>query len=182
MPHQGNDVNPLYSPHKLMEFHNYSTMSPYICYVDLCQGLKNRGLPISSWSFRSVQLPILDAVYSTACLSTCLLPCISILISDCSLSFHLLSGLDNISIKSWSSTCNCSSPTGTGLILSGSYLYTVFSLRDSFFLEKIFCRVLTVIRWAYKFLETFGHFRKLINIYSENHRYACRYIERCAVE
>lgn len=123
-----------------------------------------------------------DAVYSTACLSTCLLPCISILISDCSLSFHRLSGLDNISIKSWSSTCNCSSPTGTGLILSGSYLYTVFSLRDSFFLEKIFCRVLTVIRWAYKFLETFGHFRKLINIYSENHRYACRYIERCAVE
>lgn len=162
-----------------MEFHNYSTMSPYICYVDLCQGLKSRGLPISPWSFRSMQLPILDAVYSTACLSTCLLPCISILISDCSLSFHLLSGLDNISIKSWFNNCNCSSPTGTGLILSGSYLYTVFSLRDSFFLERIFCRVLTLS-------DEHISFWKLLDT-SENSlifilKTTGMHIERCAVE
>lgn len=69
MSHQGNDVNPLYSPHKLMEFHNYSSMSPYICYVDLCQGLKSRGLPISPWSFRSMQLPILmQSTQLLACL------------------------------------------------------------------------------------------------------------------
>lgn len=162
-----------------MEFHNYSTMSPYICYVDLCQGLKSRGLPISPWSFRSMQLPILDAVYSTACLSTCLLPCISILISYWSLSFHLLSGLDNISIKSWFNNCNCSSPTGTGLILSGSYLYTVFSLRDSFFLERIFCRVLTLS-------DEHISFWKLLDT-SENSlifilKTTGMHIERCAVE
>lgn len=143
MPHQGKDVNPLYSFQNLMDFQHYSSMSPYNCYVDLCQGLKSRGLPNCPWSFGSMQLPILDAVYSTACLSTCLPTCIFILISDCSLSFHLLSGLDIITIKSWSGSCDCRSPTGTGLFLFGSYLYTVFSLRDSFFLEKTFYRVLT---------------------------------------